>query len=363
MLKDQLQPNNELLQGNALQIAAQTNIVEGVRQTTETDSPVAKGFLTAIEDNFEELVPHVDWQTPRSTGELRTFAFSTLAALQYAQLKTGESINYYDLVTDSEEWREIIQGVISKAESRKIFSANVWRSPMVVSPGRGAVLQSILPHMFGDKAIVGADLGSGLHVALPLLNFSPYMHSPGLHNPAPVNIALGLGVDKQNRDLTWAQASYWPAAGASKGREKLALLYRHASTLENTFPFLQADVFKTQAITREVRERTSRNGLDFVFTSFMRHQLGHDPLIQARFFNTVDQLLDDEGILVDIGKEHIGQNPASYDRFSVDVYQKHRGALTYLGSPYTFGKRQHEVVDVAWDFFSSNNPFQTIGTH
>jgi hypothetical protein len=314
-------------------------------RTNRNASKVA--LILACQANFDKMSSHLDWTTPRTEGDIKSFPGNFSAAIQYALLKTGNDVSQYYDIKDADDWSRIVIGILQSDEQRSIFVENFWRSPMVVRPRRGVALQYILPQFFGDREISGVDLGAGLHVALPSFNSESYRESVkklGL-DCQPVSIAQGIGVDKQPRELDWAIASEDPGPNAKSNVSELQDAYANAIGDQNKFPFVTASVFNP--------EDYLSSPVDFAFSSFVRHQLGTDRRIQNRFRTAIGQAVKEGGIWVDIGKEFVEPSQKLYQGYDVDVYLISNGIPRHIGTPFVLSGNQIDIQEVNKEFWQN----------
>lgn len=289
-MAETVQPN-DLLKGSDLKAAVKNKFEAGLKNARTNGNQPKAALITACRENFDEVAKFIDWDIPRTEGDIKPLPGNFSAATQYALLKTGNDMSRNYNLQRSSDWWKIVNGVLSSDEQRPIFIQNFWRSPMVVRPRRGIPLQYILPHFFGEQPITGIDLGAGLHVALPMLNSESFTNTkfegranlPG----TPVNITLGIGVDKQLRELDWATASEDPGPNAKTNVSELHAAYQNAISKAEKFPFTSASVFE---IAPHLKAR-----VDFAFSSFLRHQLGTALEIQDRFRRSVGQAVKEGG--------------------------------------------------------------------
>ena len=183
-MTETVQPN-DLLKGSDLQAAVKNKFGAGLKNARTNGNQPKAALITACQINFDKVAKFIDWDTPRTEGDIKPFPGNFSAATQYALLKTGDDISRNYNLEKSNDWWKIVNGVLSSDEGRPIFIQNFWRSPMVVRPRRGIPLQYILPHIFGEKPITGIDLGAGLHVALPMLNSESFTNTKFDCDPIP----------------------------------------------------------------------------------------------------------------------------------------------------------------------------------
>ncbi|OGG14368.1 hypothetical protein A2773_02935 [Candidatus Gottesmanbacteria bacterium RIFCSPHIGHO2_01_FULL_39_10] len=336
----------DLLKGNDLQLLVKSKFEAGLKIAGTNGNRPKVALILACQQNFDQIASCIDWDIPRTEGEVESFPGNFAASTQYALLKTGQDIPKNYELTNTSEWWKIIKDVLTSEVSRKIFSENFWRSPMIVRPRRGLPLQHILPFIFGDKPIIGVDLGAGLHVALPLLNSEAYQR--GIQNLnldyRPIDIQTGFGIDKQPRELEWAIASEGPGSNARSNVDELIKSYHLAVQMVDSFPFISASVFD---VTTHIR-----NPVDFAFSSFLRHQLGTATEIQNLFRTVVGRLVKENGVWIDIGKEYVQPpNDRLYSGYDVDVYRIKNGTPLLIGTPFVLEGNQVDIQRVNTDFF------------
>jgi hypothetical protein len=348
---------HDLYSQNELVGQIRGRIVEGQEHARQRNKPTMASLMQAIQTNYDEFSSHFDLNQPRSWGEILPVSVSITAALQYAHLKTGGDLAKLYTIDDPSEWQAFIKNIVTDPVSLQLFRENMWRSPMVVSPNRALPLQYILAKYFKDDPITGIDLGAGLHVGTPLLNSTEFAQTefPGKQSIPEfkgLNINTILGVDKQPRDIDWALASNWPIPSNLPDIQELKDLYQRASSHEGTFPFLQADVFDTFKISRKLKESSGESSADFLLTSFIRQQLGDNPLIQERFKLHMLELLKKNGIWVDIGAELLQRDLSNFSRYEVRVWRKsNNNTFEFEGVPFVFIDSQSKIGQTNAEFF------------
>ncbi len=346
------------LESTALKEAVKGKLRESIVQATQMNKPEMIALANALLGTFNEIATLVDWSLARSKGEIKTVVGSLVAAIHLSyQSMDGEYEELYG-TTDAEVWSSIILEILSHPNSAQVFKESVWRSPVIVSPMRGLPLEYILGHHFRNatkKELVGVDLGTGLHVTLPLLGSDEFLEAdfPGKADIAQyagnISLRCAVGVDKQPREktLAWAQACYWPLAD-NKG-SALELAQRYSAVATNpTFPFVQASVLDLEVCRDEVLKHTGEP-VDFVFSSFVRHQLGTEPEVQNRFEQLVLSLLSENGIWIDLGQELLRE--CEFATTAVHVYKKCGTRLELVGIPFIL-KGQTNIGETNLNYFS-----------
>jgi hypothetical protein len=313
-----LRSGDEQLRGHALHAAARDKLA------AESGTMLSQAFAVCL-----DRLP-IDWDVPRGSGEVNAIAPSFTNALRYAFLKTNEAVPKPDT---RDACSIAIEELLRDDAKAAIFRENAWRPPTSFAPLRGVPLQYILRHRYGDAAIRGIDVGAGLHNLISKLNSQAYFDAPVPRKDelasvtGHVNVSLGLGIDKQERDVLWALASCpgSRAAHADRLREWLAIN-------ERQFPFLVADVSESATVHR-VNATINPTGdapfVSFVVSSFCKYQLDTDERTQRSYRQFAPTFLSEGGILIESGEE------VKPKEFSVSVYQKRDGEMRFTGSPFT----------------------------
>lgn len=350
---------NEVLSSTDLQNQLKDQLDIQLQKMRDMNAPEMEAFVVTLQQHFDELLsPYLDWSIPLSQSHqnsIQSFVGSAVASLQYTLVKTSGSTSEVIGNTSSQKWYEVLKRIVDDEKSRTMFFENIWRSPMITNPYRAVPLQYILRHIFGDTPIRGVDLGAGLHLALPLLNSPEFLDRdfPGKGELTtlvnrPVSIELGIGVDKQPRDLDWVIASSWPSPESAAATKEITPKWlQHALKVHDQFPFLQADI-TDPGVGSRILEIANGKLLEFVFTSFVRPQLA--PSVQDNFKGLVGSLLHDGGIWVDIGEELMHGSSSNFKMSAVNVYQKNHGELDFIGKPFTL-ERQQLISGVDKAFF------------
>ncbi|MBU0570164.1 hypothetical protein KKB40_05325, partial [Patescibacteria group bacterium] len=285
-------------QGVALQETVKRQLGCGLRQAVEMELPEMVAYIGALQNHFDEFSEMIDWDDPKTESESITIVGSTIASICLAYTRTQRDCEQLYGLSDENTWWKVIKDVLEEENTKDVFLKNMWRSPILVSPLRGIPLQYLLGYHFGDKQIRGVDLGAGLHVALPLLNSSKYLDA-GFPEKSKikqyanrVNVSVGLGIDKQDRpdSLDWAKACYWPLKKNLQAGARLERLYYEALSKNDQYPFLVSDISNRNGILQSIRQKVGDDDrFDFVFSSFVRHQLGGE-LTQLNFQKLVFEL-------------------------------------------------------------------------
>ncbi|MBU0569572.1 hypothetical protein KKB40_02210 [Patescibacteria group bacterium] len=358
MTKQETRKNQEL-QGIALQEAVKQKLNNGLQQAVDMELPEMVAYVNALQNHFSDLSSVVDWTKPRTESEIKTIVGGTVGSTHLAYAKTGRDFESLYGLSNEEEWWSVIRGILENQDTKRIFMENMWRSPMVVVPSRGVPLQYLLRFHFEDRPICGVDLGAGLHFALPLLNSATYLDPEFPRKDKitryakPVNVVIGLGIDKQDRQssLDWAKACYWPLRENLGGANRLENLHREVLVRSDQFPFLVADVLDQNDCVRRVGEIVNQGGqVDFVFSSFIRHQLGRDVLVQSNFKALVSNLLREDGIWVDLGEELITEE--QYKTSGVRVFKKENGGVNLTGTPFVLSD-QKDIQQIDLKYFGA----------
>lgn len=350
---------NQQFQKVDLKEAIKQKLMNGLEQAIIMQLPEMSAYIQALQIHLENPSFAVCYTGPRTESEVNMIVGSSVAALHLAYARTGRDYEQLYGLTDTEEWQRIIQSILCGPETNKIFIEHLWRSPIVISPLRGVPLQYLLRFHFGDRAIRGIDLGAGLHIALPLLNSQRYLEEefPEKEKIAqyakPINIVTGLGVDKQDRhkSLEWASACYWPLQENRGAAGRLYQLFNNSLSKESQFPFLTADVTNYKQCIKHVKETVGEDGqVDFIFSSFLRHQLGANQLVQNSFMQLITTLMREGAIWVDIGEELIAEK--QYLTSNVRVYGKKSNQVYSMGVPFIL-KGQTPIKIVNLEYFNS----------
>lgn len=332
---------------------------------------------------FLNKADSIDWDRRRPDAEINSILSSTAAAVHYAHIKTGRTEEYLQHFreTDPQQWEVVINNVLTDDTMSNIFYENLGRQATTVSPSRGIPLQYILRDLSErvDHPLVGIDLGAGAHIAIPLLNTPFYTIPDFTHkeslvqrfgNNMNVDIALGLGVDRQNirDDTAWIKACIWPSEEYRAPYEQIdAVLAEVLTKDKKKYPFVTFDVTAADFVEKIQTELPKTNGIvaaDFIFTSFMRHQIGNnDFLHQNPLLRTIKnllygQLLAPGGIWIDIGDELL---TGDFQKSShVNVYEKHFSVtsqnnypvqhLSLRGTPFIL-RDQQDIEEADLNYF------------
>jgi len=288
----------------------------------------------------------IEWDGPRASGEVNAIAPSFTNALRYAYLNADGAVPPLD---SHDACTIAIEEILRDNTKAAIFRDNVWRSPTSFSPLRGVPLQYILRHRYGDTATRGIDVGAGLHILMPMLNSQRYFDADVPHKDelAPVsgrvNVALGLGVDKQDRDILWALASCpW---SRTTHVERL----RDWLTNEQQFPFLVADISDAgtaHRINTTINPTGDTPHVHFVVSFFCRYQLNDDEPTKRSYQQFAPTFLLEGGILIEDGEE------VAPKEFRVNVYQKTAGEMRLRGSPFTIATHG-QILSVDLTYFAN----------
>lgn len=313
-----LRSGDEQLRGNALHATAREKLA------AKSGTMLSQEFAVCL-----DRLP-IDWDLPRGGGEVNAIAPSFTNALRYAFLKTNGAVPKLDT---RDACNIAIKELLRDDAKANIFRENAWRPPTSFAPLRGVPLQYILRHRYGDAAIRGIDVGAGLHNLMSKLNSQPYFAAEVPHKDklasvtGHVNVSLGLGIDKQERDVLWALASFPGSqiAHADRLREWLAIN-------EQQFPFLVADISESATVHR-INATINPTGetpyVSFVVSSFCKYQLDDDERTQRSYRQFAPTFLPEGGILIESGEE------VKPKEFSVSVYQKTDGEMRFIRSPFT----------------------------
>jgi hypothetical protein len=241
------------------------------RLTAKPGSMLSGAFVAFLDE-----LP-IDWDRPRGSGEIEAVGPSLASALRYAYLKTEGAAPKRET---PETCSDAIKELFADRAKTAIFRDNVWRPPTSFLPLRGVPLQYILRHRYGDAVIRGIEVGAGLHYLISKLNSPAYLDADVPHKDqltsvaGPVNISLGLGIDKQERDLLWALASV-PGSRETDAERLLEWL----AVDEQRFPFLVADISESAAvhtINAAINPTGETPHVNFVVSVFCKYQLDDD---------------------------------------------------------------------------------------
>jgi hypothetical protein len=320
------------LRGAALQAAVRSRL-------TAKSATMLSGALAKRLDDLP-----IEWELPRGSGEVSAIGPSLASALRYAYLKTDGAAPKPETPDACDE---AIEALLKDCEKATIFRGNAWRPPTSFLPLRGVSLQYILRHRYQDRTIRGIDVGAGLHYLISKLNSPTYLaadvpEKDKLARAAGhVDVGLGLGVDKQERDVLWVLASVPGSrqADADRLRDWLA-------ADERRFPFLVADVSERATIEKihaYINPAGDTPHVDFVVSSFCKYQLDDDEQTQQSYEQVARSFLREGGILIESGDQ------VRPKEFSVSVYEKRDGEMRRVGSPFTIAMTgQILSVDLAY---------------
>lgn len=315
-------------------------------------------FLSVFKSHFDEISPLVDWSGLRTQGEIQPFPMSFVASSRLAYKAVHG--NYEQLSKLEQEgqpisWLKAVKESLEQEEAKKVFAENMWRSPSVSFPQRVVPLQYLLPYFFDNQPISGVDLGAGLHVALPLLNSSTFKEvdfdeKSAISKLADINLQLGLGVDKQERDFDWVMASFPIGRDYNEYRQLIERGYQQAIQHQDQFPFISASLFDQDKYIH-VLQMHGKEKFDFAVTSFVRAQLG--PENQSVFLSTIGDVVREDGIWIDMGEELLDSEQVRKIReWPVKVYRIQNGRPVLLGTPFFLTADQSRVLRVDPSFFS-----------
>jgi hypothetical protein len=325
-------PGHAKLRGRALQTSVRD------RLAATSGSMLSAAFATCLDE-----LP-IDWDLPRGSGEVKAIGPSLTSALRYACLKTTGAAPKPETPGAC---IDAIKELLGDHEKAAIFRGNVWRPPTSFLPLRGVPLQYILRHRYEDAVIRGIDVGAGLHYLIPKLNSPTYFHADVPHKDTlalvagHVNVSLGLGIDKQERDVLWVLASVPGSQQTDVDR-----LREWLAVDEQQFPFVVADISKS-ATVHEINTKINPTGetphVDFVVSSFCKYQLDNDERTQQSYEQFVRTVLKETGILIESG------DTVTPNEFGVSVYEKIDGDMRFIGSPFTIAMTGKILsVDVAY---------------
>jgi hypothetical protein len=288
----------------------------------------------------------IDWDLPRGSGEVNAIATSLTNALRYAYLRTSGAAPQLDT---SDACNNAIKELLGDSDKTTIFRDNAWRPPTSFAPLRGVPLQYILRHRYRDAVIRGIEVGAGLNNLISKLNSQIYFDADVPHKDKlasfarHVNVSLGLGIDKQERDLLWALASF-----SGSQREDADRLRDWLAVDEQQFPFLVADISES-ATVHKVNATINPTGdtphVGFVVSSFCKYQLDNDEHTQQAYKQFAPTFLSEGGILIESGDEVMPK------QFSVSVYKKLDGEMRFVGSPFTIAT-DGQILSVDLSYFT-----------
>lgn len=356
-MTEAIKPNDKL-SGVPLQQAVKEELDIRIERAEQAGPKQWKTFLSVFKHHFNEITPLIDWSEPRAGGEVQPFPMSFVASARLAYKAVHgdfEELSRLEQQGEALSWLNTVKDTLQQEEAKKVFEENMWRSPSVSFPQRAVPLQYILPHYFGDQAISGVDLGTGLHIALPLLNSSALKNADfdgkaDIALAADVNLQLGVGVDKQERDHDWVMASF--PIGGELYRQDNQLLedsYQNAIQQKELFPFVPASLFDKEKYLTTLREQ-GKEKFDFAVTSFVRAQLG--PENQPRLISTIGDIVGEGGIWIDMGEDLL--DPTQVRRIKewpVRVYKIQKGQPVLLGIPFFLTADQSRVLRADPTFF------------
>ncbi|HSX09041.1 MAG TPA: hypothetical protein VLF93_02735 [Candidatus Saccharimonadales bacterium] len=364
-------PNNELLRGNDLKRAVRRHMEERVQRRREEGSDYLPLSLAMLA-NLDFIDP--DWSKPRSMTEVTNTIGSFCASFHYAHLMVGAGTygNFADLFnvpySTTEKWAPIIGDTMDDPKMKADFQTNAWRPPTTVFPERYVPLQYILSHRFGTEPVTIADLGTGLHAAIPLLNSedNKRYNFPGKdliqQYSADVNVAFGIGVDSQERDPSWAQSSIWPVEGGIKrilqfSKVMATLVYQYKKDSQK-MPFLQQDITSPRAlenIQQAMQMRGQGTKVRAVNSGFVRQFFGSDSAAQQQHTQLAYDLLEDRGIFIDCGAENVTSYSEDRDT-KINVYEKNEREkrFVHLGTPFIL-ENQIDIDSTSLSYFTNPN--------
>jgi hypothetical protein len=216
-------------------------------------------------------------------------------------------------------------------------------------------LQYILRHRYGEAVIRGIEVGAGLHILIPLLNSQQYLEADVPHKDAlasvtgRVNVTVGLGIDKQDRDLLWALASCPGAYTALVDRLRACM-----TANEQQFPFLVADISDGATVDRinaAINPTGETPQVDFILSFFCKYQLDTDARTQRSYQQFAPTFLREAGILIEDSEE------VAPREFRVNVYQKRSGTMRFIGSPCTIST-SGKIMSLDVTYFSNSDWFE-----
>lgn len=292
-----------------------------------------KSFVDAWLSNPSLLLEAMDWSFDRDETDIKLFLTSLIGSFQYALILNGYDISKLSGLNNTLLWKDFIQKSLADSKIKKIFQNNIWRKPTLQFLNRTSNLQNFLYDYFGQKPIWAADLGCGLHISLPFLLTM---------GDRKVKIVKGFGIDLQPRDFNWARANIWPEKFYLKSVKLLKRAYRLSLKQTDRFPFFQTDLIDLDKI---LAENYKGKKLDFILTSFVRHQLEIGFEIQNKVISLIQNVLSEGGLWIDIGGELILEIINPSQGWPARVYEKKNGNLNFLTSPFTL---RSTFDDVLW---------------
>ncbi len=349
---------NDKLSGILLQEAVKEELDTRIDRAKQVGPQQWETFLSVFKYHFNNIAPLIDWSEPRGRGEVQPFPMSFVASARLAYKAVHG--DYEDLKRLEDEgqpisWLKAVSETLQQEEGGKIFEENMWRSPSVSFPQRAVPLQYILPYYFGDKPIAGVDLGTGLHVALPLVNSeefksADFIGKADMGSVVDVNLKLGVGVDKQERDPEWVMASF-PIGGEiyTQDRQLLEEGYERAIQKQDQFPFVSASLFDESQYMSTL-QGDGEQKFDFAMTSFVRAQLGLEN--QPGVKSTIGKIVKEGGIWIDMGEELLDPKLVrNIKEWPVRVYRIQDGEPVLIGTPFFLTADQSRVLRVDSSFF------------
>jgi hypothetical protein len=341
------------LQGTVLRNEVEKRLVRRIAVISSTSPAINK--TKAISGHLDEL--GIDWNIPRSEGQINSFLPSVSKSLQLAHIATGRPPQKDSQLPTPELAWDMIQKVLQDPDMSRVFHENIWRPSSTFFPLRASAAHNILRHQFGDKSLKGIDLGAGIHYILPLINSSliedTEFNKKGYVSQfaQPVNLALGIGLDKQDRkeNVLWTKTTGLWSDNAELDDE---LMEEALGADVMKFPFITADLSQPEICIAKIKEILVRDprdkGLDFVTSMFVGYQLSDQMVLRK----IAARLLKEGGIWIDIGEELVNDSD-SLETFDVNVYRMEGSNLVKLGIPFTV-KEDGEITTVDTDYFSSN---------
>jgi len=281
-----------------------------------------------------------------------------VAAVQYANLKTGgKRFDYFNLHT-SADWTAVLESLLKSEERFQIFADNLDRPQQVTSPKRAIALNYILGKRFGGQEVYGVDAGCSANLALPLLG-SDFLRSEQVEADLAVDgfqgstqaVTLGLGIDVNPVDVDWLRASDWPLP-----ENMVDTTLEEAITLAELrnvgqISFAQADLRDHDLIPKVVNQLLPE--VNFVQTSFLLGRL-YKPENQPeqQFCPLVEKLLTDGGIWINFDTTTaIPSDVTGQSNYEVRVWEKIGRKLHYLATPFLLTHSQVTISRVFTEEF------------
>ncbi len=307
-----------------------------------TDALIASG------DTIQSLLPSHVILDDISPGNI-------IAALQYANAKTGGKVQDFYGLEDVERWHAIIAETLAKKEKADIFLENITRPQQMTSPRRGVALEYILRKRFGDKPVKGIDAGCGPHLALKLVGtgfledsfVEEELKKAGEVIPLqPSTIDVGLGIDISTLgDLNWVLASPWPLLSNHNGVNTLQEAIALANQKTDGFPFAQCDLTDELQSQEVITKHLDR--VDFIHTSFLLGRMyGNVPEAEERFLPLVRDVLSEGGIWINFDTSTMIPHNSGRESYEVRVWEKRDGEVTLLAIPFVLENSQTDIGTV-----------------